>query len=516
MYAATVESGNRDAIALCPDVKDAPSRICFVVQKEAMGAKADCRKGRHCDYTPFKEPIRQEDDDPRPLVQQYDICFHADITSRGASELLQTTAAWVSSSGAPAEASKLSEVVYDILDLADVDLPRALAEFGPCIQQWCPVFPITHLTGGVDDLAQQGPRRDKLRQPLLLLCLWLVTRRTCMQEDHTTQCQLYRTLKQILALLQSEEHIGLETLQISMLLTVYEVGHAMSKQAFQTLSASVSILKLLDLSTPNPTLESYLSWLKSSLLMLDTTLSITTIPPGFPLTILPSDPLSLLLASTLTPTIPPHPLTPSATSPRKTHIRSAAALATSHVLSYLHTLTHDLPLSASYTAVDSKINMCISLLIDKPQPHSWLHCDAIALAFCAHILLQATQTRYLHGSGAAAGDVVVQSAEHVKAQLALSVSRRMAWDMVRVGMQRIGSEEEIAELPFAGLCCVIRAGVAVLETGEWVEARDVVTDEEDEMRVFRRLVEWFGRRWGVGRGYLARVDEVLRRRPLRV
>ncbi|USP80133.1 uncharacterized protein yc1106_07407 [Curvularia clavata] len=481
-----------------------------------MGAKDDYRKGRHCDYTPFKEPIRQEDDDPRPLVQHYDTCFHADITSRGASELLQATAACVSSGGAPTEASKLSEVVYDMLDLGDVDLPWALAEFGPCIQQWCPVFPTTYLTGGIDDLAQQGPRRDKLRQPLLLLCLWLVTRRTCMQEDHTTQCQLYRTLKQILALLQPEEHIGLETLQISMLLAVYEVGHGMSKQAFQTLSASVSMLKLLDLSNPNPTLKHNLSWLKSSILMLDNTLSITALSLGFPLTILPSDPLSLSLASTLAPTIPPPPPTTDATSPRKVHIRSAVAIATSHVLSYLHTLTHNLPLSASYADVDSKINTCINLLIDKPQPHSWLHCDAIALAFCAHILLQATQTRYLHS---AVATHVLPSAEHLKAHLALSVSRRMAWDMVRVGMQRIGSEEEIAELPFAGLCCVVRAGLAVLETDKWVEERDgegrgVATSEE--VRVFRRLVEWFGKRWGVGKGYLARVDEVLERRGLRV
>lgn len=89
----------------------------------------------------------------------------------------------------------------------------------------------------------------------------------------------------------------------------------------------------------------------------------------------------------------------------------------------------------------------------------------------------------------------------------------MAWDMVQVGIRVIACEEEIARLPFAGLGCVIRAGVAVLETWGWVDDEDGVVGQEEAM-AFRRLVEWVAGRWGVARGYLGRVDEVLGRRGM--
>ncbi|XP_014555128.1 hypothetical protein COCVIDRAFT_39050 [Bipolaris victoriae FI3] len=453
-------------------------------------------KERHCDYTPFKEPIRQGHDDVTPLVQHFDACLHADLTLGGVSELLHAVTAWITSGGTSGAAAKLSKVVYEILDLADVDLVLALDEFGTCIQQWCPVFPTSYLYGEVEDLSQQSQHKDRLRHPLLLLCLWLITRRTCVQQAHTTQPHIYLALKQILALLHSSNQISLQILQISLLLAIYETGHGQSHAAYLTLSTSLSLYNLLLLSpTPIP------DWLTSSILFLSTTLSTTHLTPGFPLALSSSSPLVTTLASSLAPTIPLPPPTPDATSPRKTHIRSATAVAASHVLSYTHALTHTLPLPSTYASADQKINTLITLLIDKPQPHTWLHCDAIALAFCSHLLLQLSQAQFS----------TLQGEEAEKVKVALSVSRRMAWDMVQVGIRVVGCEEEIARLPFAGLGCVVRAGVAVLETRGWVDdGADGVVGEEEGRR-FRRLVEWVSGRWGVAGGYLARVDEVLGR-----
>ncbi|KAJ6192721.1 hypothetical protein J3E72DRAFT_203681 [Bipolaris maydis] len=453
-------------------------------------------KERHCDYTPFKEPIRQQDDHVTPLVQHFDTCLHADLTLRGADELLHAATTWITSGGTPGAAAKLSEVVYEMLDLADVDLALALDEFGTCIQQWCPVFPTSYLYGETEDLSQQSQHKDRLRHPLLLLCLWLVTRRTCIQQAHTTQPQLYLALKQVLALLHSSDQISLQILQISLLLAIYETGHGQSHAAYLTLSTGISLFNLLS-PTPIP------DWLTSSILFLSATLSTTHLTPGFPLGLSPLDPLVISLASSLPATIPAPPPTPDATSPRKTHIRSATAVAASHILSYTHALTHHLPLPSNYASADEKINTLITLLIDKPQPHTWLHCDAIALAFCSHLILQLTQIQYSR----------LQGEEGEKIKVALRVSRRMAWDMVQVGIRVIACEEEIARLPFAGLGCVIRAGVAVLETWGWVDDEDGVVGQE-EARAFRRLVEWVAGRWGVARGYLGRVDEVLGRRGM--
>lgn len=474
------------------------------------------RKERNCDYRPFKEPMRQEYGDAMPLVQHHDTCLHADMTQHGASELLDAASAWVDA-GVSGKGFRLSQVVYDILDLADVDIALALEEFGPCIQQWCPIVPTSFLRGGVDDLAYQVHGRDGLRHPLLLLGLWLVTRRTCPQREHITQSQLYRALKQILALYQCEAPVGLDALQLALLLTVYEVGHGMSQQAFQTMSTCVSIFQLLSLdprTTTHTSLSKTLSWLQASILMLDNTLAISHLTPGFPVSIPSSSAFSVTLAQTLGPNIPPPPPTVDATCPRKIHIRASVAIAASHVLSYTHALTQGkavptaaaAAIPASYATADDKINKCINMLIDKPQPHTWLHCDSIALAFCAHVLLQAVQTRFLRTATTPTSthDPVVDIA---KPLLALRISRRMAWDMVRVGIQVINSAAEIAELPFAGLCCVVRAGVVVLETRDYVD--EEVLAGREEARAFRRLVEWFAARWGVGKVYLARVDELL-------
>jgi hypothetical protein len=94
-----------------------------------------------------------------------------------------------------------------------------------------------------------------------------------------------------------------------------------------------------------------------------------------------------------------------------------------------------------------------------------------------------------------------------KAELALSYSRRMTWDMVKVAVNKIESEEEVHRLPFAGLCCVLRAGIAVLETSGCVE-EDIMLEEE--MDGFQRIVGWFAGRYGVGRQFEARLVKLVK------
>jgi hypothetical protein len=96
--------------------------------------------------------------------------------------------------------------------------------------------------------------------------------------------------------------------------------------------------------------------------------------------------------------------------------------------------------------------------------------------------------------------------EYIKVHLALKYSRRMVWDMVRVAIEKVQSEAEIAHLPFAGLCCVLRAGLAVVETKEFVN-EDVVSN--DEIQGFRQIIEWFAARWSIGSDYLNRLEELL-------
>jgi hypothetical protein len=162
--------------------------------------------------------------------------------------------------------------VQEILDLAEINLTLALEEFGPCIQQWCPIMLEQCLRGGTNDLSQQVSRGDVWNSPLLWLCLWLVTRRTCAYQQHIDRSELYRTIKQGLALLYTRKELHLEAVQLGMLVTVYEVGHGLQVQACQTLAGSVALLRMLWLSArkhQDTELVKTADWLQVSYLMLD-------------------------------------------------------------------------------------------------------------------------------------------------------------------------------------------------------------------------------------------------------
>jgi hypothetical protein len=240
------------------------------------------------------------------------------------------------------------------------------------------------------------------------------------------------------------------------------------------------------------------------------------------LTLFSNDPISKSTAKAMGPVIPAPAPRPYASSPRKVHIRATVSLATGHVQEYIHARYHALDPEETYDQVDEIINQCIAKLVDKPVPHTRLHCDATAMSFwygpyccfnlsadqslSTNILLQASQMQYLVSIYPHPQELPVPSAEYIKAHLALKYSRRMAWDMVRVAIQKIQSGAEISHLPFAGLCCVFRAGLAVLETRTYV-IEDVVGD--DEVHSFRQLLEWFAGRWGIGSDYLRRLEELL-------
>lgn len=162
--------------------------------------------------------------------------------------------------------------MYEILDHADVDMAIVLAEFGPSVSQWCPIIPENLLQRCANDLEMQVPRPERVNYPLLLLGLWLVTRRTCKNSDHVKRCEVYRSLKLILALLQSRAEVELGGVQVGMMITVYELGHGMHRQAVQTMASSAALLRILELDARKQNVGEaieLIEWMQVSMLMLD-------------------------------------------------------------------------------------------------------------------------------------------------------------------------------------------------------------------------------------------------------
>jgi len=96
--------------------------------------------------------------------------------------------------------------------------------------------------------------------------------------------------------------------------------------------------------------------------------------------------------------------------------------------------------------------------------------------------------------------------EYQKAVVALKFSRSVVWEMVRIAIQLVTSEESMLRMTFAGLCSVLRAGLAVLETRKFVD-EDVVL--AGELEAYVRILKWFAGRWTIGNEYLVRMETIL-------
>lgn len=82
----------------------------------------------------------------------------------------------------------------------------------------------------------------------------------------------------------------------------------------------------------------------------------------------------------------------------------------------------------------------------------------------------------------------------------------MSWEMVRMSTQLVKSEDSVSWMTLAGLCSMLRAGLAVLETNRYIDD-DVI--REGEVQAYLKILRWFAARWTIGNEYLERTRQVL-------
>ncbi|KAL5378531.1 hypothetical protein DPSP01_009113 [Paraphaeosphaeria sporulosa] len=451
-------------------------------------------KLRQCDYTwakdvPPLQPALSSDSIPMSIGRHGNCGF--DLTTRGQEELLHAGIACTKRE--PRSNENLSELVSDILDLSERKVSGMMEEHATSIHQWCPLIDEDLIregrNGAYDDCSS-----DLMPSPLQLLCVFILSRRPCSHAEHVNTNILYTTIKQLLAIGQAAGDVSLDLFRAGMLTAVYECAHGLPKQAFVTLSTCAALFDLIKLSLRKPDRdpcnEEVVSSLNAAIIMLDRMIPLSSILESLPLVCPSRQTLSIYIASKIEPVIPAPSPTPYASSPRKVHIRAIVALESGRVSEYSHAAQLGVGAADTYDKVDAAVALVIKKLVDKPQPHTWLHCDAIAMAFCSHLLLQQTQIEQLKAQGTSTSGSVA-----AKALMALQYSRRMAWDMVHVMIQKIKKEEDLPYLPFAGVCCVIRAAIAVLETKQYTNED---APNAEEVHNFLVVLSWFARRWSVG------------------
>ncbi|KAF2736285.1 hypothetical protein EJ04DRAFT_575434 [Polyplosphaeria fusca] len=449
-------------------------------------------KGRDCDYTSVTELGRPGDPNTDPLFPL--VVFHEqcgpDLSPRGSSELQRAVLETLGGSVTPA--SNLSELVSEILDLAEVSVFELLNNYEAVIHPGLPVIPRyaewreAYVSGSI--------MRDSLPSPFLLLCALLASRRPCPHPQHLTANLLYTTIKQILSLLHASSEPHIETVQCGILAAAYECGHGLAKQAHMTITASAAVMNLIDFDTKrrnaDDTVEIEAPYLRSAILIADRMCASSTMVP---LACPHNGALSQRLEAVVSYDVPPKPVPYVRSGEWKRHVSAQTSLVSGRVMEYNQALRAGRPAKEEYTAIESAAQGMVAGLLDAEDRHSWYMCDAVSMALTALHGLHLCQIRY---GKLDEGDVRVL--------MSFQSSRQMVWDMCQFTATMVDGKDA-ANFTLGGLFCVLLAGVLALQT---IQPDDVPLDE---VKKFLGLLRWFGTRWYLGQQYAAQVEAILTR-----
>jgi hypothetical protein len=354
-------------------------------------------KNQNCDYAPPCQPSLPPPEPP-VLVLSHPICGHADLSPHGATELVRAVKAYIEAPAA-GPATTLLELVVHILDSVNFDMSDALTRFGPAVQQWCPILLEDQILGNCDyRLSEPVNPQDGPRTPVLWLAMWLVLRKPCSPHENMGASELYAVVKQVHALMQTALELDLAVLQIGMIVAVYEIGHSLRQQAFQTLAICVATLTFLELEAvrkQDAEMVDVVGWLKASLAMIDRwvlsilndarpltcsrLMPLSMLSNPLPLTLSADHAISKSLRSTLGPGLPPVPARRHATSHFKVIVRTGAVISAGPALDYIYSRQHGSEHKYSYDQADAAVNLCISMFVVKPGSTAMFHCDAMPL-----------------------------------------------------------------------------------------------------------------------------------------
>jgi hypothetical protein len=81
------------------------------------------------------------------------------------------------------------------------------------------------------------------RDGVLLLCMALVSQQPCGHPGHAMCCNLYKAAKQSFLLLHTSSKTCIQTLQIGLLLSLFEYGHGLDPESKLSIAACTAICK---------------------------------------------------------------------------------------------------------------------------------------------------------------------------------------------------------------------------------------------------------------------------------
>jgi hypothetical protein len=146
--------------------------------------------------------------------------------------------------------ASLSFLVRDIFGHACIDVTDIVAKYFSLAYHWFPFLDkdtvysqaAQFISGGYS----LGGAANHDNSALLLLSMHIFSERPCQYSPHLAQSALYRTARQLFAVLQSSPDIQL--VQCGIILTMYACGHGLGREAYETLTLCIGLIRRLGFS----------------------------------------------------------------------------------------------------------------------------------------------------------------------------------------------------------------------------------------------------------------------------
>ncbi|KAL7949435.1 hypothetical protein V8C42DRAFT_212200 [Trichoderma barbatum] len=335
---------------------------------------------------------------------------------------------------------------------------------------------------------------------LLLLCMHAFAESPCENQSQPTQSALYRTSRQLLVILQSSSDISARTLlQCGIILTTYACGHGLSRDAYETLTLCIGLIRRLsidDYAVTEPEkganhnrydqLELDLCW--SGIILLDRTIALSNIDHCLPYLVeahhLPQN--SAIFQVSKTDLYGRDAI-------RNLVARAEYAIRLGDMLRTIRGADID-----KYEAVETDIYSQISDYIHTTEGGNFPLCETVAMSLSALIMLYRKHNYYK------------MSINNPKTILTFNCAHNMIIETCRAEAEWVQAHgwTNNSRPCFLGLCCLYGAAAHLDELClEGLSPEDIWT--------LRNSLLGFTNRWKLGESFLRHLDSIKRAGNLR-
>ncbi|KAJ4865308.1 fungal zn(2)-Cys(6) binuclear cluster domain-containing protein [Trichoderma breve] len=431
-----------------------------------------------CEYDD-KAPIEETEPDTKLLWSEHlaikrDSCG-LELTPAGEKQLLWIACQTQEQHSDQVDTKSLMSLVSDIFKYGDTSAEQVSNRYFATAHHWIPIVdaPRFKFTLGVNRIYTEL-YHDSFA--LLLLCMLLMNQQPCYHPNHTPNSALYRTTRRLFSLLNTPttDTYSLARLQAGLLLSAYECGHGMAREASSTLASCFGLIRQLDMiavqnkaenghgykDTQEP--DRRLCW--ASIVFLDRSVVLSC-----------ADNTAALL-------IPSSAILPQDAVP------------------YMNKDKYALMNTATKFQTRAYSALLIGEAIKAVHGESYPVCEGVTMALSAVVSAYRNRAKRLGWS----------AAPDAKLNLDLQFAYNIVFEMCRVEGLIMGKRDtSLNRMCFSGLGCLYRAAVDLVEV---YPTRAVPED----VKQLRENLEWFSGHWKVADVLLQRLNRNVKIRSLDV